>query len=229
MTQSTPRPSGSKPALVPMVMFAGALLVGACGGVAGPTTGPTPTGAVPTPTNATSPTGAPTSAPTGAATVSPASTAPTPGGPVDVAALIPTQVGGITLASETIAVDDFMGAYDTFAALLGLLGKTPSDVTIVQAQGSNPQTSEIVTAQAFRVAGADATALMNGMLEFFKVSNDVAEPITIAGKQLIVQGSPETDPQYKTYYYGYGDVLFRLGYNGDNFDEMMADLVGQLP
>jgi hypothetical protein len=83
--------------------------------------------------------------------------------------------------------------------------------------------------QAFQVAGADARALMDAMLEFWKVGNDVAEPITIADKQLVVQGSPETDAQYKSYYYSVGDVVFRLGYNGDNFDEQMAALVSELP
>jgi hypothetical protein len=87
----------------------------------------------------------------------------------------------------------------------------------------------VVTVQAFRFAGADATALMNAFLEFWAVTNDVASPITIAGKQLIVQGHPDTEAQYKTYFYGYGDVVFRLGYNGDNFDEVMAELVSQLP
>jgi hypothetical protein len=122
-----------------------------------------------------------------------------------------------------------MDAYTNFATMLGVLGKAPSDVSIVQAQGSNPQTSEVMTVQAFRVTGADATAFMDAMLEFWKVGNDVAAPIAIADKQLIVLGSPETDAQYKTYYYGYGDVIFRLGYNGDNFDEQMAALVSELP
>ena len=61
------------------------------------------------------------------------------------------------------------------------------------------------------------------------MTDDVAAPITIGGKELIVQGHPDTQPQYKTYYYGYGDTVFRLGYNGDNFDEQMAALVSQLP
>jgi hypothetical protein len=113
--------------------------------------------------------------------------------------------------------------------MLAVLGKSPEDVSIVQAQGSNPQTSEIMIVQAFQVAGADAAALMDAFLEFWKVDEDVASPITIGGKELVVQGHPDTDPQYKSYYYGYGDVVFRLGYNGDNFDEQMAALVSELP
>ena len=57
----------------------------------------------------------------------------------------------------------------------------------------------------------------------------MASPITIGGKELIVQGHPDTQPQYKSYYYGYGDVVFKLAYNGDNFDEQMAALASQLP
>ena len=86
-----------------------------------------------------------------------------------------------------------------------------------------------MTVQAFRVAGADATAFMDAMLDFWKVENDVATPITIADKQVIELGSPATQAQYRTYYYPYGDVIFRLGYNGDNFDEQMAALVSALP
>ena len=41
--------------------------------------------------------------------------------------------------------------------------------------------------------------------------------------------SPAADDQYKTYYYAYGDVIFRLNYNGDNFDEQMAALANALP
>ena len=67
------------------------------------------------------------------------------------------------------------------------------------------------------------------MLEFSKVTDDVAAPITIGGKELIVLGHPDTQPQYKTYFYGYGDTVFRLNYNGDNFDEQMAALASQLP
>jgi hypothetical protein len=155
--------------------------------------------------------------------------APTPATDVDLESIVPTEVGGITLAQESIDTDQFIDAYPAFSALLGAVGKAPADVSIVQAQGSNPQTSEIMTVQAFRVAGADATALMDAMLDFWKVTNDVATPLTIAGKPVIQLGSPETDDQYKTYYYGYGDVIFRLGYNGDNFDEQMAALVSALP
>ena len=113
--------------------------------------------------------------------------------------------------------------------MLGTLGTSPDDVTIVQAQGSSPTADEVMLVQAFRVAGADPAALMDAMLEFWKVENDVATPITIADKQLIVLGSPQTSDQYKTYYYGYGDTIFRLNYNGDNFDEQMAALVSALP
>ena len=83
--------------------------------------------------------------------------------------------------------------------------------------------------QAFRVAGADPAAFMNAFLEYEKVSEDVAAPISIGGKELIVQGHPDTQPQYKSYYYSYGDVVFKLAYNGDNFDEQMAALASQLP
>ncbi len=163
------------------------------------------------------------------ATVAATAAATPVGSTDDVESLIPTEVGGITLTPESIDIDQFMDQYPAFAAMLGVLGKAPSDVSIVQAQGSNAQPSEIMFVQAFRVAGADATAFMDGMLEFQKVENDVAEPITIADKQLVVLGSPETDAQYKTYYYPYGDVIFRLAYNGDNFDEQMAALVSALP
>ena len=126
-------------------------------------------------------------------------------------------------------MDAFLAQYEEFGAVLTALGKSPDDVTIVQGQGSSPDGSEIMVVQAFRVAGADAAALMNGMLEFSKVTDDVASPITIGGKEFIVQGHPDTQPQYKTYYYGYGDTVFKLNYNGDNFDEQMAALASELP
>jgi hypothetical protein len=191
------------------------------------TTGPT--SAATAAQTAAASTVAATPAPTAEATTAAATPAATTVATEDLESLMPTEVGGITLTPESIDTDQFMDAYPAFAALLGVVGKTPADVSIVQAQGSNPQTSEIMTVQAFRVAGADATAFMDAMLDFWKVTNDVAEPITIGDKELIVLGSPETQAQYKTYYYGYGDVIFRLGYNGDNFDEQMAALVSALP
>jgi hypothetical protein len=143
--------------------------------------------------------------------------------------LVPTEVGGITLAPETIAADDFLGAYEEFEQVLSDLGKSAADLSIVQAQGSNPQTTELMVVQAFRVAGADPAAFLNRFLEYEKVSEDVAAPITIGGKDLIVQGSPNAQPQYKSYYYSFGDIVFKLAYNGDNFDEQMAALASQLP
>ena len=111
--------------------------------------------------------------------------------------------------------------------MLGVLGKSAEDVTIIQAQGSNA--GEIMIVQAFRVAGADAAALHERHPGVLESDRDVASPITIGGKELIVQGHPDTQPQYKTYYYGYGDIVFKLKYNGDNFDEQMAALASQLP
>jgi len=219
----------------------GAVLVACAGG--GVTTTPSgtsasatvgassPAAASPAATTATTP--ATTEAAATPASTTAATDAATPAATTvdtsDLASLVPTEVGGITLAPESVDTDQFIEAYPAFSALLGVVGKTPADVSIVQAQGSNPQTSEIMTVQAFRVAGADAAAFMDAMLEFWKVENDVAAPITIGDKELIVLGSPATSPQYKTYYYGYGDVIFRLGYNGDNFDEQMAALASALP
>ncbi len=219
-------------------LAAAALVVAACSGGGTPTqSGATPgqtasatqagTTTEPSPAATSTLASTPTNAPTVAATTSAPTTAPTPSGPVDVEALVPTQVGGITLTPETIAADDFLGAYEDFEHVLGDLGKSAEDLTIVQAQGSNA--GEVMIVQAFRVAGADAAALMDGFLEFSKVTDDVASPITIGGKELIVQGHPDTQPQYKSYYYGYGDVVFKLAYNGDNFDEQMEALVSQLP
>lgn len=154
-------------------------------------------------------------------------TAPPSTGPVDIEAAIPTEVGGITLEPQTIPLDDFLANYEAFGPLITALGKTPDDVSIIQAQGSNA--GEVMIVQAFQVSGADSAALMDSILEFWAVSEDVASPITIGGKELVVQGHPDTDPQYKSYYYPYGDVVFKLGYNGDNFDEQMEALVSQLP
>ena len=214
----------------------GAIVIACSGG--GATT--TPSGTSPASTSS-----AATPAATGAATpvatepaATPAQTAVTTAAPTpaattvdtsDLTSLIPTEVGGITLAPESVDTDQFIESYPAFAALLGVVGKAPSDVEIVQAFGSNDQTSEIMTVQAFRVAGADATAFMDAMLDFWKVENDVATPITLGDKQVIELGSPQTQAQYKTYYYGIGDVIFRFNYNGDNFDEQMAALASALP
>jgi hypothetical protein len=148
----------------------------------------------------------------------------------DLDALVPTQVGDIAMDErQTAPIDLFLENNATFQAVLTAVGKSPSDLSIVQASGSNPAVGEVIIIQALRVAGADAAALMNGILEFFKVGTDVTSPVTIAGKQLIVQGHPDTDAQYKSYYYSYGDVVFRLGYNGPNFDARMAEIVSLLP
>ena len=219
--------------LIPVAMLA------ACSAGGAATTGPATT--VPATVAAATPAAAtPATNPTeGVATTEPvSSTAPTPSAaaatvppPVgDLADVVPTEVGGITLTPQSVPIDDFLGGYEEFQAVLDAVEKTPDDVEIIQAQGSSSQGGgEVMIVQAFRVAGADAAALMDSFLEFWKVSEDVASPITIGGKELIVQGHPDTDAQYKSYYYGYGDVVFRLGYNGDNFDEQMAALASQLP
>ena len=128
-------------------------------------------------------------------------------------------------------MDQFLANVESFEALLGTLGRSPADVEIIQATGSNPQDSEVVIVQAFRVEGVETAALLNAFVEWrgLGAESDVATPTTIAGKQLVVVGSPNAEPQFKSYYYGYGDVVFRLGYNGPDFDERMAEIVSELP
>ncbi len=225
---------------IPVLIALGALIAACSGGGAVTTPGATSapaTGGAATPAQTAGATSAPTTAAETAAATTPEATAEatadaaTPAASMaatdDVEGLVPTQVGGITLEPESIDLEQFLLGYPGFDDVIEGLGKAPSDATIIQAQGSNA--GELMFVQAFRVAGADPTALMDSILTFWETSGDETGPITIGGKELIVQGSPNAADQYKTYYYPYGDVVFRLAYNGDNFDEQMAALAAALP
>jgi hypothetical protein len=151
--------------------------------------------------------------------------------------VLPTQVGPITLASQGVTLDQFLefqpDAFGTgFGTLLAGLGRSSADVSTAEAHGSDVQGSEVISVQAFRVAGADSQSFLDGFVELwrqFEADGSVATPMTIAGKEVIALGATTTEAQYKTYFYAAGDIVFRVGYNGDKFDERMADMFTQLP
>ena len=155
-----------------LIALATSLLVAACGGNTA-TNAPTQV-----PTQA--PSVAPTAAPTGS---NPAGSFALPSGfnaDVDLEELLPDDIGGVALQKLSMSGDTFMGSgpgSEELQKTLTALGKAPADLSV--AFGGNAS----VVIIAFRIKGADATAIFNAVVEASK-NEDMADltDVTIAGK-----------------------------------------------
>lgn len=202
------------------------------------------TGAAPTQTQAPSTTSAPspsaaetTVAPTVAATPSPASA-------TDLVALIPDQVGDIVL-DEPLSfsgqeyVDAATGGVpqnvEAFNDFIAQFGRSVDDLSGATTSGFS-ESGDYVYVTANRVAGADPALLLSETVQFTldSIPNfnsgmaGTATQLTLGGKPVtkVVTVLGESMVYDTSYYYGYGDIVFKV--SGIN-DEVVAEALSLLP
>lgn len=124
----------------------------------------------------------------------------------ELEARMPASIGGQILAVQSLGGAAVLGEADE-AALQPLLdviaaqGRTLDDLSI--AVGVNEDSSVVIT--ALRVAGADASALVDGVLGLASPEDQVSQaPGQIAGKDVIVV----TDRTGVQQFYPMGDILW---------------------
>ncbi len=169
-----PTPGGSAPAASAAVATSAASTSPVAAPSAAATSGP----ATPNPTAAATPNAtvpatpaptpvSPTAVTTPAPTAAPSATAPpAPTFSGDLASLIPAMIGGNTMIIEAGRPEDFLGLWNNkqrAQALLASLGKSVSDVSIVNSYGKEATSPQGIFVYAYRVAGADGEALLQGM------------------------------------------------------------------
>jgi hypothetical protein len=149
--------------------------------------------------------------------------------PDDLADLIPGEAGGITLFKFSMTGDEFLGGAPdpAFAALLEGFGADAENISVASGLGGNSDGDENATVFAFRVAGADADAMIT---TFQAASNANGSPLdwhseTIAGKSVQVSSTSD-DFQDPIVLYGTGDILFFVNTTDDSITE---DILRNLP
>lgn len=129
----------------------------------------------------------------------------------DLEGRLPNSINGVTLTKLSFKGVDFLtgdsdAAKDLNGVLTGL-GKTPADLSIAVA--TDPTDQLDVSVGAFRIAGADAAAVMN----IFKTSiaketpNAKVSDVSIGGKNVVELDNPDTSSG-PTYFYPTGDTVF---------------------
>lgn len=200
------------------------LLLAACSAAASPTpagpTTPTVTPSAGAPTGTIAPSG--TSLASGAAgspSPNPSSTA-TPGASIsgDLAALLPTEIAGnaMTIEPSSDPARSFMILWNDEQVaqnLLNTLGASSSDIDVVYSYVSGNTVPNRVSVDAYRVAGADGTALRDGMVENYRAYFEQQSPVsvtqeTVAGKQVVLLEFPNAPAGQGQYFYSVGDTVF---------------------
>ncbi len=238
-----------------LVVLVVPVLLAACSAGAGPTTGPSTPAATSGTGTATSTPAAPatsgsSSSPTSAATepaesTDPATDAPATDGAATTAAnlgdlesLIPTEIAGNAMTIEPasdparsfeILWNDEQVAQD----LLDSLDAASSEIDVVFSYPTGDTFPDRVSVDAYQVAGADGTALRDGMVEkyreYFETQANVDVEITeemVSGKEALLLTVPNAPPGEGSYYYSVGDTVFVV--SGTPI-EWVEDAFAQLP
>ena len=126
-------------------------------------------------------------------------------------ALLPESVSGTSLLRYSIGFSQLLdsgGNRPVVDAFLQSIGKTEADGTFASAFDSSGQLAGGIS--AFKVAGAPAEALLNGVIELEKSdlgAGAATHQATVGNKPVIVVsvGSGVNDTEW---IYGHGDVVF---------------------
>ena len=229
-------------------MLAMPLLLAACS-----TAAPQPTGGGPTPPAistsgpATSATASPgPSATTGATEAPTSSPSPVPSPAVtvtpdaslsgDLVSLMPTEIAGnqMTIEPASDSAGSFMILWNdevVAQTLLTVLGATPDDIDVVFSYPTGNTGSNRVSVDAYRVAGADAIALRDGMVANYRaylgsqIDVSVTEE-TVSDKPVVRLAQADAPPGEGNYFYAVGDIVFVV--SGTPF-AWVEDAIAQLP
>ena len=130
---------------------------------------------------------------------------------------MPTEVDGVPMTIEPASdsAQSFLILWNdeqTARDLLQILGKTEADVDIVFSY-STPDVPQI-TLNAYRVIGADAEALKDGMaanyLAVVQSSGGVVTETTLGGKNVTVLSLANSPPGVGEHFYAVGDIVFNV-------------------
>lgn len=162
-------------------------------------------------------------------------------GAVELEALIPDEVDGIAIEKQSLTGEQYVSAFsggnpevrEDLEDFLASVGRSIADVSA--AFGSGFGESTYVNISATRAAGADPTALLDGVVqlavssapEFNSGMSATTTETTLGGKNVTLVTTTLGDSVFsEQYYYGYGDVIFVV--NGGS-EEIIASAFSQLP
>jgi hypothetical protein len=148
---------------------------------------------------------------------------------------MPTEIGGheMTIEPASDSANSFMILWndETVAqTLLTLLGASPADIDVVFSYPAGTTTDRIFV-DAYRVAGADAVALRDGMVENYRVylgefTEVTVTEVTVSGKEAVILLTPNTPAEQERHFYAVGDIVFVV--QGDPF-ELVEEAFTLLP
>jgi hypothetical protein len=226
------------------------ILLAACstGGSVTPTgpTNPTttPSTGTATATPSASATEVATDQPSPAPTESAGSPAPSPDATVtpaatlsgDLESLLPTEIAGnaMTIEPASDPARSFMILWNDEQVaedLLDALGGSPDDIDVVFSYPEGDTFPDRVSVDAYRVAGADGTALRDGFVQNYRTFLEPYTTIsvteeTVGGKQVVLLEQPESPDPQGQYFYGVGDIVFVVS---GTPTEWVEDALARLP
>lgn len=177
------------------------------------------------------------SASAGSAAPSP-DTAATPGPSLggDLESLLPREIAGneMTIEPASDPANSFMILWNdaqTAQDLLDALGGSADDIDVVFSYAKGNTSPNRVSVDAYRVAGADGTALRDGFVQnysdFFKLVTTVeVTDETVGGKRVVRLDMTETPDGQEQHFYSVGDTVFVV--SGTPI-EWVEDALSQLP
>jgi hypothetical protein len=148
-----------------------------------------------------------------------------PGDP-DLEAVLPDTIGGQPLEVDSFNAAELAaqfeanpGAADELGGILATAGKQVDDVSIA---GGNVATADgALRVTVLRVAGADASQLITGLVPFVTgIPADAPRSVSLGGRDLLAVGD-EADP---VYVHPAGDLLFLFAGSGPPLEEFVAAL-----
>jgi hypothetical protein len=176
-------------------------------------------------------TGAPAATPTTAAPSAPASETPgseTPGGSEgapsfsldlpsfnadrDLEARLPNEIDGVTLTKLSFNGSEFLEDADDnpeFRAMIGALGRTPTDFSMAFAGGEVD--GENVQLGAMRVGGVDGQRVLDAFVAASQASTDTTFDIgqaNLGGRNVVTLVDQDDPSSGTTYFYASGDLVF---------------------
>jgi hypothetical protein len=115
--------------------------------------------------------------------------------------------------------------------LLDTLGASSSDIDVVFSYLTGNAAPKRVSVDAYRVAGADGTALRDGMVENYRAflapqTTVSVTDATVGGKQVRILDFPNAPAGQGQHFYSVGDIVFVV--SGTPI-EWVEDALSQLP
>jgi hypothetical protein len=145
----------------------------------------------------------------------------------ELEARVPSQLGGQPVDKISFDGDTFLSSGTTGSqgvdTLLGTIGKTSSDLTVVLAG------NDAVTVFAYRIKGTSASQLLPQLVAAYQDSGELGafttRNVTLSGKKATQMDVTDSGT---TYLYAAGDTIYVLG-GGDLSPALLAEAFSKLP